>query len=550
MNSFTPATPRPPEGFSEGLATPASRWNDRDVFLRSVPGVVVLGLVLLVAFLTVQERTGSPWFLTSVVLLLGSLVVAFAFPWDRMPAWCTSLPSFMLLGAIATSGAAGLRVSVVALVPLIDLVRNHGRWGGVLGVVAATAASASEYLVTDVQFGPNDVLRMSLLPMVFITITMVVGVLERRAVARQLLLVRQGRALIEANESLDVDRALFHGLVSGISVGVVALDAAGRIVHANETAARCTTLALTEGVDVAVLDGDGSPMVDYLLRARSGDPVEHETRWWTLPDGEQVALRASVVRVSTLRGAYAVLVLEDLTAEVSAVREREDFLGAVSHELRTPLTAVLGYLEMVIDDDDTPTGSRARLMIAERNVQRLENLVEDLLADATARHHFTTPVLTDVVLADLVRDAALTAAPRAGAADVNLETVLDPDVVVRGDATALSQVIDNLLSNAVKYSDAGGAVVVSVAREHGWGLLEVADTGIGIAQADQARLFERFFRAEAVRGGQRHGTGLGLSLVQEIITAHGGLISLTSELGEGTRVLVRLPLERRHGSRS
>ena len=550
---MTSATSRP-TGRPESSDQPnlGGEWS---VFLRNVPSVVVLALVMAISLATFSERAESPAFISAAALTLGSLACSFANPWARLPVWCAMVPALMLIAAIGALTAIGFRVSIVALIPLIDLARHHGRRGSVVGVILALAASQAELIFTPLALDRDEVLRLVILPVVFITVTAVVNTLEERAQARVRLMVKQGHQLTEAYDRLDVDRTLLRGVVSGMTMGVVVLDGADQVVIANDAFARYGSALLTPGVDVGPLLKDesselGGDLREYLRRAVGDDRVSDETRWWTLSDGTQAALRANVVRVvpTRARGTFRVLILEDLTTEVSTVREREEFVGAVSHELRTPLTSVLGYLELAMDDDEMPESSGHWLAIAERNVRKLDLLVGDLLADAAVRHAFSTSG-TDgaVAIGPLISDTLQSQRPRAERAEVHVDVAVADDLIVRGDAVGVGQVLDNLLSNAIKYSNPGGHISVVAERVGDWVEIRVADEGIGIAQKDQERLFERFFRAEAVRSGERRGTGLGLHLVREIVAAHSGEVELTSELGVGTEVRVRLPRARRQG---
>jgi signal transduction histidine kinase len=232
-----------------------------------------------------------------------------------------------------------------------------------------------------------------------------------------------------------------------------------------------------------------------------------------------------------------------VTAEELALRAREDLVASVSHELRTPLTSILGYLELALDDDDLAASTREQLEIAERNAARLRELVADILAMSAASRHGVGfalhPAPTDV--AEIVESAVTAVAPRAMAHGIRIDAsgVRSCRAVV--DAHRLRQVVDNLLSNAVKYNRRGGGVVVSVEREAEAVLITVADNGPGISPSEQARIFERFFRADAVRNSSVHGSGLGLAISRDIARAHGGDILLATAPGAGSVFTVRLP---------
>lgn len=501
--------------------------------------------------LAFPEIAGTPAFIGAVALTLGSLAASFAIPWGRLPGWMSMLPALMVICAIGALAAVGLRASVVTLVPLIDLARHHGKRGAAVGVVLAMAASQAELFFTPMELDRDSLMRLLVLPIVFITVTAVVTSLEDRARARVQLMARQGKELAGAYDLLDVDRTLLRGVVSGLTVGVVVLDGTGKVIHVNDAVTRYGSVPLTPGLDVGPFLADesgemGSDLREYLGRALGDDPVTDETRWWTLRDGSQVALRANVIRIvpPRARGTFRMLVLEDLTVEVSAVREREEFIGSVSHELRTPLTSVLGYIELAQDDEETTESVQGWLEIAERNVRKLDLLVGDLLTDAASRHAMSgSSEVEDVAIGPLVHDTVQSLRPRAERSEVQVEAAVADGLIVRGDPMGVGRVMENLLSNAIKYSDPGGQVTVLVTGDGEFVEIQVADQGIGISQQDQERLFQRFYRAEAVRASRR-GTGLGLHLVREIVEGHGGQVLLTSELGVGTTVNVRLPRAR------
>jgi signal transduction histidine kinase len=224
---------------------------------------------------------------------------------------------------------------------------------------------------------------------------------------------------------------------------------------------------------------------------------------------------------------------------------KSDFFATVSHELRTPLTSIEGYTEMLADEDDGPLTSRQQQMLAtiDRNTTRLRNLVDDVFTLAKLESGAFTTVTHSINIAEIVAGAIQAIRPQAAAAKVTL-TSRGPDdhLNVEGNADQLDRVMINLLSNSVKYTPANGRVDVSVAAQNGSVAVQVADTGIGIPEADQKNLFTRFFRASNAKAQAIPGTGLGLAIVRTIVASHGGDISVTSAETEGTTITVLLPL--------
>jgi len=221
-------------------------------------------------------------------------------------------------------------------------------------------------------------------------------------------------------------------------------------------------------------------------------------------------------------------------------RLKDEFIATVSHELRTPLTSISGYIELAREQAEPEL--RGYLEIAERNTLRLLALVNDLLLVARIKSGHLELEPGEVEVGDLVTEYVASAEPDGAAGNVALRTHLpEGGLAVRADRRRLGQVLDNLISNAIKFSPDGGAVDVTVAVHEGAVRIEVADVGIGIAEEEQAQLFERFFRAQSALDRQIPGTGLGLYICKAIVDAHGGTITVRSAVGEGSSFAVDLP---------
>ena len=221
------------------------------------------------------------------------------------------------------------------------------------------------------------------------------------------------------------------------------------------------------------------------------------------------------------------------------VRVRDEFVAVVSHELRTPLTSILGFIEL-IGETEMDEEQRSYLEVVERNANRLLYLVSDLLLVAEADDGRLRLDRRDLDLATLVRDSVESARAAAERKEITLTSSAEPAPLL-GDPLRLAQVLDNLISNAIKYTPDRGRVVVTAWTHDDRAWVEVTDSGIGIPVADRQKIFERFYR---VRGkNAASGAGLGLAITKTIVDAHGGTISLESELGAGTSFRVSLPLQ-------
>ena len=225
------------------------------------------------------------------------------------------------------------------------------------------------------------------------------------------------------------------------------------------------------------------------------------------------------------------------------VRLRDDFAAAVSHELRTPLTSILGYLELIRDNESANRSPEddAYLAIVQRNAERLLRLVSDLLLVAEVEDRVLALHVEDVALGEIAAECVEAAQPAAAAQRIELTLHNESPGEISGDPIRLAQMMDNLVSNAIKFTPDGGRVTVTTSAVDGHIVLEVADSGPGIAPADQAQLFDRFFRTRDAAVRATTGTGLGLTITKAIVEAHDGTIGVESAVGAGTTFRVELP---------
>ncbi len=239
-----------------------------------------------------------------------------------------------------------------------------------------------------------------------------------------------------------------------------------------------------------------------------------------------------------------------LRVQVEALRVSDqmktDFVSSVSHELRTPLASIIGYLDVLMDGELGEIGGEQRefMGIINENARRLLVLINDLLTLSGLESGRMVLRVEPVDMRDLVEQRVRDQVHLAETSDVQLSLGL-PSEAVEGqvDTDRFGQVITNLLANAIKFTPAGGRVSVALGRSRGGVALSVSDTGIGIADDDQSRLFERFFRARNAADHSIPGTGLGLAICKGIVDAHGGSLAVESVLDEGTTVTVLLPTD-------
>ena len=286
--------------------------------------------------------------------------------------------------------------------------------------------------------------------------------------------------------------------------------------------------------------GVGSEMLGVIAAERT-----HAGQPWTAAEVDAVESIAADLG----RGLHHARLYEEenrVIEELKAVdRTKSDFVATVSHELRTPLTSITGYIEMLRGGDPGELNPEQEHMLGtiDRNANRLQSLIEDLLTLSGMESGTFTTETTPVDLLDVISGAGEDVQPAASRKGIAVTTACpDGGMIVNADANQLARVMTNLLSNAVKFTPAGGQVRVTAEAAAGWAVVCVTDTGIGIPDTDQKDLFTRFFRASNATKRAIPGTGLGLAITQTIIAGHGGDMELQSQEGKGTTVTVRLPL--------
>jgi two-component system, OmpR family, phosphate regulon sensor histidine kinase PhoR len=332
-----------------------------------------------------------------------------------------------------------------------------------------------------------------------------------------------------------------------LPVGVIQFDGGRRIERANTRAHALLGAPPGRLVGRTVMEAFLDARVEALI---DGTPQGGSATGETLAGGQAAAdardRRVLVVRAHRPAGSNPVVVLEDVTELRRLEQIRSEFIDNVSHELRTPLSTVLLLAETLARDAegaDVPPRMKERIVKVEVETGHLVQMVNELLDLARIEGGTQLSLADDIDLGRLAEASVERLRLFADRQGVSLVTELQPDVPnVRGDEARLGQVFVNLVHNAVKFSPDGGEVRVRVQVQDGEAVSSVIDHGIGISSADQARIFERFYKADRarVRGG---GTGLGLSIARHVVEGHGGRIWVESEEGRGSTFSFALPIQ-------
>jgi two-component system, OmpR family, phosphate regulon sensor histidine kinase PhoR len=253
---------------------------------------------------------------------------------------------------------------------------------------------------------------------------------------------------------------------------------------------------------------------------------------------------ATILRDGEGNRVGVLVVLNDITRLRKLENIRKDFVANVSHEIKTPITAIKGFVETLKDGAmQSPQDAERFLGIIQNHVQRLEALVEDLLSLSRIEEEAEKEaiVLEEKPLKDVLMGALQLCQVKAEPKQIRMELSCTGDVVARISPSLLEQAVVNLLDNAVKYSEAGKTIWVQTDATPQETLIRVRDEGCGIEKQHLERLFERFYRVDKARSRKQGGTGLGLAIVKHIMKAHGGSVSVESQLGRGSTFTLHLP---------
>jgi|SRR6185437_9933967 len=283
----------------------------------------------------------------------------------------------------------------------------------------------------------------------------------------------------------------------------------------------------------------------YFLARKSLSPIASMNLQTQHITAERLSSRLDVDNPRDELGRLATTINDLLTRLETSFKEQQRFIADASHELRTPLAVLRGETEVALNKPRTIPEYQESLSLIKDEAERLSRIVEDLFM--LARQPMDAPVALEkepLSLNETIKDCARAAQVLAIRKGVRLHTESDPTpIIFNGDEELLKRMILNLLDNAVKYTPEDGKISVVLARQNGNARITVRDTGIGISQADQTHVFDRFFRVDKARSRMLGGAGLGLSIVAWIVESHGGKIGVESEPGQGCLFTVELPLE-------
>ncbi len=332
-------------------------------------------------------------------------------------------------------------------------------------------------------------------------------------------------------------------ILQNMTDGVLAFNISGKLILINPTAQRLLALDNVDDIEFDSLfqSLNANIKIGDLLYIDNYGTVEREV---ALQNEQFIRLNFATFNIDN-KASGIIVVLRDSTKEQKLELSRREFVANVSHELRTPLTTVKSYAETLIENpiDDRQTTERF-LKVIESEADRMTRIVKDLLTLSHLDHTSETvktneridikPFLESVVDKMMInaknKNQTLSYRP------------INDTPPFKGDRDKLEQVIINIISNAIKYTPEGGNIEVYTGRIYSDIYIKVIDNGIGIPKENLSRVFERFYRVDKARSRDTGGTGLGLAIAKQIVESFNGNITITSEPGKGTEVLISLPV--------
>jgi two-component system sensor histidine kinase VicK len=355
--------------------------------------------------------------------------------------------------------------------------------------------------------------------------------------------------LKEALAINEEEKEKLTSILTNMNDGVLATDEWGRVIVMNPRAKDMLGADEQVAIGMDLFTLLGIPREPELLQAQDSVQVKLIAIPDSREEDEELQVRLSVTSIHRREKGISgnIVVLQDVTEQEKLEWSRREFVANVSHELRTPLTTIKSYLEALEDGAlEEPELAKRFVGVTRNESERMIRLVTDLLhlSRLDSKEAGLKKRMTDV--GEMLEDVADRFSFQLRQRHIGISIHVEPQVgQVLLDRDQIDQVLDNLVSNSIKYTGDGGHLAIRARLKDNGGQLEieVEDNGIGIPKKDLSRIFDRFYRVDKARSRNMGGTGLGLSIAREIVKAHGGSITLDSELNQGTKVAFTLPVK-------
>lgn len=336
-------------------------------------------------------------------------------------------------------------------------------------------------------------------------------------------------------DSLEKQNKL-ESILKSMDSGVIAVDKEYKVIIINPYAQKIF------GIKEDIIGKSLMDFVnDYELEEIFKNSEDNKEIQISRPEKKNLKVKTADI-ISNKRRIGTVAVVQDITDIKRLENMRSQFVANVSHELKTPLTSIKGFAETLKYVEDKNTREKF-LSIINDETDRLTRLISDILILSDLEQHKEFKVKEDIDVTEAIIDVYNLMKNTADKKGVKLQTECNKDVTITGDKDKFKQMLINLIDNAIKYSENGDFVLIKCESEENVCVITIEDTGVGIPEEHIPRLFEGFYRVDKARSRARGGTGLGLAIVKHIILSFKGEIFVESEIGKGTKFIVKIPLK-------
>ena len=365
----------------------------------------------------------------------------------------------------------------------------------------------------------------------------------------------------QAESVLRISEAKHRALVDASPDGITLTDMEGKLVLCNQQTARLHGYDSPEAMkgmnvfeliapeerqlakqnNLKALEEGRITNIDYTLLRKDGSRFSAE-------------LNAALIRDAHGTPTAFIGITRDITAwkqameaEKQLIKLREEFIASVSHDLRTPLFSLSGYLDLLRNGKVTdPDVQMEFLTRASRDVDHLMDMVNELLDISRLENDRLVLNWEELDLGAVIMDVLLSFREKADGQRISLTSApMDPSMIAEADPSRMRRVLVNLIDNAIKFSVAGGNVSVTGEKQNGNITINVIDQGFGIPAEDLSKVFDKFYQSRNTLKKNIHGIGLGLYISKQIVEAHGGSITVKSQLGEGSTFTITIPVKKR-----
>lgn len=339
-------------------------------------------------------------------------------------------------------------------------------------------------------------------------------------------------------DSLTHERKEKEAILESLIEGVIAVDENIIVTFSNSMALKLFNVSPEALIDKSFAVINQEKCYNLLASCQEEQQVLTDTLVLTTHESK---LYLDIVAAPKKEKSGAILVLQDKSIQYKMLKMRTDFIANASHELKTPVTIIRGFAETLHDNPDLPDDVVIQITgKIVKNCKRMTILIKDLLTLSDIEN-IPESRLIECDLYELINNCCSNLLDAFPEAKITIQKHDDADMLMTADASLMEMAITNIIENAAKYSNSHAEITITLEKKEGWIKVDISDKGIGIPSHDLEHIFERFYSANKAHSQKLGGSGLGLSIVENVIHKHFGTIKVASKVGQGTTFTILLP---------